>query len=326
MEEHKKCQLCGKTTKLIKAHIIPRYFDKPLRDNNGAIMLAHFDNDEQSRLTPSPFDKNILCEKCDNDRLGKLDKYAAEFLVQNLHPRIRRPKQIFGRDEIIEHKIADVDYKMLKLFLLSVLWRSHVTSLPFFDKVDIGEHAESIKKMILENDPGNEDTFPIYIISIINITGEPLNGIVIPEAAKSNDLHICRLMFGGVIFFIQLGTEKFLKYPKYQLQENNKILLPTFSGLSANIELREWNYPKQYVDHHTLRVFSREGNIIEMAQKGHFDILVILCNCEGKQSDIYQKAIDNFEPFSNYVNSLSTRVSKRQLGTFDATEVPLNLK
>ena len=52
------------------------------------------------------------------------------------------------------------DYAKLKLFFLSVLWRSGASSQPFFKSVDLGPHnMEIIRKAILESNPGDSDFY-----------------------------------------------------------------------------------------------------------------------------------------------------------------------
>ncbi len=59
--------------------------------------------------------------------------------------------------------VEGVDYVRLKLFLLSVLWRMGVSKLHFFREVGLGPHEGKIRKMLLNDDPGDPDEYPCQL-------------------------------------------------------------------------------------------------------------------------------------------------------------------
>jgi hypothetical protein len=67
------------------------------------------------------------------------------------------------------------DYASFKLFHLSVLFRAHVSrSCPF---ADLGPHAEIIRQMILNRDPGPAWRYPV-ICKAIEFEGAPMDEFV----------------------------------------------------------------------------------------------------------------------------------------------------
>jgi hypothetical protein len=78
------CKLCGEEKKLCKqSHIIPNFMYKDLFDEKNRI---HKIQSQQGKIEQrgicqtGEFDINILCQKCDNSILGKLERYASLIL------------------------------------------------------------------------------------------------------------------------------------------------------------------------------------------------------------------------------------------------------
>lgn len=59
--------------------------------------------------------------------------------------------------------VEKIDYASFKLFLLSILWRSSVSTLPEFQDVELGPYEEPIRQMLLERAPGTRYDFPCII-------------------------------------------------------------------------------------------------------------------------------------------------------------------
>ncbi|KFF18849.1 hypothetical protein IW22_16725 [Chryseobacterium sp. JM1] len=51
-------------------------------------------------------------------------------------------------------------------FFLSILWRCHISKNKVFSDVDLGPHAEHIRKMIMGNDPRNDHEYEVILIYI----------------------------------------------------------------------------------------------------------------------------------------------------------------
>jgi hypothetical protein len=70
----------------------------------------------------------ILCKDCENF-IGKWDEYAQNLLLKEIDI-----DSIFEKQEITKEIqiIENVNYKLLKLFFLSLLWRIHVARNNYF--------------------------------------------------------------------------------------------------------------------------------------------------------------------------------------------------
>lgn len=56
-------------------------------------------------------------------------------------------------------QVEGVDYNRLKLFLLSLLWRMGASRLYFFREVELGPHQERLRRMLVQDDPGEPDQY-----------------------------------------------------------------------------------------------------------------------------------------------------------------------
>jgi hypothetical protein len=128
------------------------------------------------------FDEQILCSKCDNNTIGKLEQYGLKvihkgFVTKKFSQEIRNHYNPLGYDYSV---IQNVDYKKFKLFLLSILWRSSISSRPFFKDVFLGPYEEVLRKMLFEENPGSNKDFPVLIymphdkeLNLKSLIGQP---------------------------------------------------------------------------------------------------------------------------------------------------------
>ena len=121
-----KCKLCLKEKKLVKAHIIPDCLYKDLAVGNekrfasGRVMKKVSTKIIQS----GPWDREILCKECDTKILSSLENYFKEHFYDRLKNELK--KRTFVSVVIEPYVIEDVDLSKIKLFLLSLIWRSSV--------------------------------------------------------------------------------------------------------------------------------------------------------------------------------------------------------
>ena len=216
----KKCQLCGQEKKLIKSHIIPEFMYKELYNKEHRFYeFTKKDILEGKELKPfvqiGVFDKNILCSECDNERLGSLEKYGQKVLFGKNLDETETPKcdnYTTGDYEFSECK--NVDYRKMKLFLLSILWRSSITNRPTFDSVNLGPHSDIIKSMILNSNPGVENEYPIIVTSFVRADYHYKDLILTPRRIK--------LKGGFNTYIFSIGSFQFhffVNSPRHKLPE-----------------------------------------------------------------------------------------------------------
>lgn len=163
-----KCNLCHKDKPLIKkSHIIPDFMYNGLFDENH--FIAKLKIDELNVVGKSPdgiYDKRILCSECDNNIIGSYESYASKILFNQKLPEKLKPVFKFHHDPRGATRIhlMNIDYKKFKLFLLTLLWRGHISKQPFFESIDLGVYAELARKMILNGNPREESDFETLML------------------------------------------------------------------------------------------------------------------------------------------------------------------
>lgn len=156
--------------------------------------------------------EHLLCKDCEQ-RLSQCEKYFMETVHRSKHGI-----DILQDDSIAV--IANLDYRKMKLFLLSVIWRMGVSSLPQCQSVVLGEHEDIIRLMILEDDPGESSKYPIAgQIPLIN--GNMQEGwLITPFVSKQGEGNIYATILGGILYYICVAPGATLLDPRFVLKES----------------------------------------------------------------------------------------------------------
>jgi hypothetical protein len=200
-----KCKLCFEEKELCKrSHIIPSFMYQDLFDEKNRIYQIQSEGGtikQRGYRQTGEFDKDILCHSCDNEALGKLDRYASLILYDGY-------SKICGYREhpngMKYSYCADIDYAQFKLFLLSILWRASISKRPLFDEVQLGPHEERIRQMLPDSDPGEQLEYPCLIMTSLHLKEHPNDIVAQPSHARVNGGHVYKFLIGGLfyIFFI----------------------------------------------------------------------------------------------------------------------------
>lgn len=154
-----KCKLTGNEGKGVRAHIIPKSFYAIDPDEKGPVKLITNMRGKYSKKVPvGIYDTTIVTEEGERF-FTEWDDYAAELLIKNKAAF----EPVVHNDEVVAFHIENYDYRRLKLFFLSVLWRASVSNQEFFRRVNLGPHEEYIRKALLAGDPGNTDWYSICL-------------------------------------------------------------------------------------------------------------------------------------------------------------------
>lgn len=149
MDMEGTCKLCGKIKQLKKSHIIPNSVFKALYDRGNNVpqyyKLPTEPDDPVSRDQGGIWE-HLLCQSCEQ-RLGVWEKYGIEVLRDGKGVST----QIISERAI---KLNDIDYVNFKFFLLAILWKASIAQNPSFKEVELEEHENKLKKMILTDNPG----------------------------------------------------------------------------------------------------------------------------------------------------------------------------
>ncbi|MGF7077720.1 hypothetical protein [Mucilaginibacter sp. UYCu711] len=184
-----QCQLCLQEKNLLKkSHIFPNFLYKNIFGEEHRLVNINLGNFDDFHFTHSGFyDKEILCRECDGTILSRLETYASNKLYFNGSERSRsevRTELLSGGDAVPAIRFHNMDYAKIKLFLLSLLWRTHISKQAFFKEVQLGPYAEKLRRMLLNHDAGKEDEFEVILMHIDSKKTRPEKGLFQPRQLR----------------------------------------------------------------------------------------------------------------------------------------------
>ena len=146
------CKFCGKETKLIKSHVIPKCF-YGIKKNGG---LTQFDvKNITIDLThhQNGYKEYLLCAECDN-KLGELDNYAYNILYNVIPQQKLELTEEFYHQHLLKFPLFNF-YK-LRHFFISLIWRKSVSNM---DPKHLGLYENTALKILKNETPDNPSLF-----------------------------------------------------------------------------------------------------------------------------------------------------------------------
>jgi hypothetical protein len=98
--------------------------------------------------------------------------------------------------------LPNVDFRLLKLFVLSVLWRASVSRLYFFRDVDLGPHADTIKSLICNGTIEAADDYQ-FVCSYQRDHPYP-KGILPPSSRKIEEINYVQLYLADIQILVKV--------------------------------------------------------------------------------------------------------------------------
>jgi hypothetical protein len=127
------------------------------------------------------FKERLLCGACEQ----RLSGYETSAANQLFNKRLPSPSNPFGRVIVL----TGLDYKRVRLFLLSLLWRASIASGRFFKCVKLGPHEPIIHRMLLNKDPGEPMDYGCTVCSLLPEKEIDFAELVFPPVQTRNDDH-----------------------------------------------------------------------------------------------------------------------------------------
>lgn len=155
-----ECRLCNEQKPLVRSHIVPEGFYENMYDEKNQVYSSSELRNEFDILQKG-YREHLLCRGCDGGIIGnRYDKYGIQVIRDRLHIN-------FSEDDEKEFWVG-LDYNKFKIFLLSVLWRSHIaqknhTGITLDDKTS-SMIVDSIRSGIAPK----EEEIPIMAYSLID--------------------------------------------------------------------------------------------------------------------------------------------------------------
>jgi hypothetical protein len=191
------CFLCRRDTGVVESHIIPEFLYQTLYDSKHRFHHISLVPSERNRYIQKGLREKLLCEACEQ-RLSVSEHYMSRLLNGGVPAKVHQ-----GGDYI---HLSELDYKKLKLFQLSILWRAGVSSLPAFSQVKLGSHEPRIRAMLLSEDPGAAADYGCIMSALMNGNEIQTGIFVTPTWVRIDGQMAYRFVFGGLIYVFVVSS------------------------------------------------------------------------------------------------------------------------
>lgn len=191
------CSLCLTDRELVSSHVIPKFFFKKLKEEEGHFYMIPSQPSKPERKKQDGHKEHLLCENCDTNILSGYERHTAEIINGHEH-NDRKP---FKDGPFLV--FTDISYRDFKLCILSVLWRMHLSRWEFCREFTLSEESrEKIRIMLLTGDPGRFEEFPILATAPL-LEGKFFGELMItPEEILCGSHRAYRCLLAGILFII----------------------------------------------------------------------------------------------------------------------------
>ena len=193
-----QCRLCQDDGRLCLSHVYPKFLIKMAKGDDET--LHRFSRSPEYSYTQLVQDfgkEHMLCSACEQ-KLGVWEKYAKEVLFDHEFPWV----DYEGCYQI------QVDYRLFKLFQLSILWRMAAAQAAPFQSVQLSPRVfEEIRTALLSESSIAPDYFGCILLSMPR-TGIaatiPDQFITMPRVSTLGQYAMCNFILGRHIWLYML--------------------------------------------------------------------------------------------------------------------------
>ena len=201
------CKLCLEDKKLVDSHILPEFLYSPLYDEEHRFSFLSMREGKVIKQLKKGVYEKLLCEECDNIIIGQYENHAAKILFGDGKKEIEIVRTNYG------HLIKGADYKLFKLFQISLLWRVSISTRPEIKKINLGPHQENMRLMLLDGLPGEVYEYGVWILLFPKSSKDLKDFILIPQPlTRKIQGHRCfRAIFNCLcwLFFVSSHVQLF---------------------------------------------------------------------------------------------------------------------
>jgi len=192
------CRLCLQERPLCKSHVVSEFLFRPFYDKNHRYIEVTDVRKGRVRRGQSGYWDRLLCSDCET-KINRFEKHSRRLFTDRL------PLATLGRVRMRE--FPQLDYRLLKLFFLSVLWRASVTGLPVFKHVSLGPHEEKIRLMLSSEDAGSAEDYPTLFF-ILHFDGAHFRDLMpAPTYMRVQGRKCYRLVLTGFVVLIFVSKQ-----------------------------------------------------------------------------------------------------------------------
>lgn len=194
-------QLCLEDKVLCYSHVIPKFVIRQRSHGSGFFQIEN--QDPRIRKIPTGWYEKLLCRSCE-EHIGKYEDYAAKFFDEH---ESSEPVSI---KDIERYRVDAYDYKLLKLFFMSVLWKAGIATDDVFKDVALGPYEEKLRQMLLKNETGGYEDFS-SVISVFHPGPKNSHKIIFtPRRKKVKNVNYYFIEFNEFSCWIKVDNRKHL--------------------------------------------------------------------------------------------------------------------
>lgn len=222
------CKLCQQDRKLCNSHIIPEFFYKALYDEKHRFIAYADDPNQKNEVLQLGIREELLCEDCEQI-LNKHETYAKQVLYDGLHAQHDDRPDAFV--------FQGLEYDKFKLFQLSILWRAGISTLAGFRAVTLGPHAETIRKMLIAQNPGEPYQYGCVMFFTRTDMEVEQYIMMMPRAAKFVSHRGFLFLFGGIFwhYIVSKHSHLFPHPANFLSKEGTLLVQRDTEGVAAQI-------------------------------------------------------------------------------------------
>lgn len=195
------CRYCEAGTDLVEAHVIPAGFFRRLRDPNAIPKLLSNREGERPRRAPNGvYDRHILGSCCE-PTFGPWDQHAQEVLLDDAS----NATVLRVENQIVGYEISRWDYRLLKLFFISLAWRASVSTHPMYSRISLGPYEARARDLLQRADPGASEDFAVFLAKFDHAFG---GAILDPHRERNERVNYLRFYLGTYIAYIKVDRQK----------------------------------------------------------------------------------------------------------------------
>jgi hypothetical protein len=149
----------------------------------------HTDVTERNIRRSKGLYERMMCDDCDNRIISGYETYASKVFNGGI--------EIVVRDEPDRLVVSELDYAKFKLFQVSLLWRSVISTMDEFKAATVqADYSVRMRQMLLNHDPSEPHDYGCVLL-IPEMHNEVRQVIMPPEPIRVSGHRCFRLIAGG---------------------------------------------------------------------------------------------------------------------------------
>lgn len=199
------CRLCKQNKPLMKSHIFPEWLYTPVYGKKRRFIDPGTRKMKRRGTPPKVIYEEFLCHECEQ-RIGEWEGYAHKvFFGGDPHIKVQDCGDRF--------EITGLQYAPFKLFQMSLVWRAAITSRPEVPKINLGPHAERLRKLLIGERPGENHEYGVMLMLPSPSIQEMMEHSIDPPKRHSGKVYghtAYTAVFGGLFwtYFVSNHSEE----------------------------------------------------------------------------------------------------------------------